>query len=467
MRLIPVLACLAFCLALPGPTADARFIDVLDEMEDPTATVLTPDDVIDLSKHGSPGDVVLSADGKQIIYTEPTEVVDGWAAVVYYWPELLLLGAGLFFCWRLWATVRRRGRIPAERGPYCRKCVYPTQGSTGETCPECGSQLAGRGTTIGVTRRRTCLAAVVLLAFGGLGMGPYFLFELPRAGSANHWVAWRSEPMAQWVQTKRVGQFMPMLRNATAVRSITLDQSEPPVTLGLVPYTGKYDPTGATIIPNTPPPISEEALNTNEPQTYAVLTTPQYFGRIHLGKVEMDRAGRLDRDAKAYANDRLSPDAAFRYRYDWSTNAWYRSLIDGGEREQVAIERVSEIKLPIRTRSAGGTRAFQDAEFTVHVDRIGTEVLHSVDRKFLTVPLLLGTHQSGYLAVISSQAVTLYDVASGQWFARLDLSPTISGLTSDGLRVSISADRRAAAVKELGGKQVLIYNLPEPPKPDK
>jgi hypothetical protein len=481
MRSIPAAVILSILLSLAlGGSAAAYIVVPLDEVKNPGVPVIQPDEVIDFSQHGDAGDVAISADGRHVVYTQDAQQLDVWAAIVSYWPEALLGGLSVFLFAGLVLTVRRRRRFPFEHGPFCKKCAYPTRGLTGTSCPECGKSLAGRGVRRGLTRPYAFAVALVLLVAGLSAAAVYRETDPPRHGSASRWIDWRSERLADWTQSGQYRRFYDDIRPTTAIRSIELGTTDPPTTVGHVPIsTDRGRSLAASTFYLGPRPFSHQSFDSNQSQSMAAVQTMDYHASIDLKRMKLTANGRLDEDVRYIGL--LSEDGEHDYRhpYQIGTEPVKRYTLGSTDGETVVYRKENTDTIELELRSGWGARlvnvfddedepvaqieAYASKTLTIEHGRLGDEPISIVkndDNLSLNCRF-----QAGYLTVLSSNAIFLYDTQAGEWVAELDISGVAGFFDQYGVPTAVSMDRSTVIVLNKDGTKAAVYRLPQTPDP--
>lgn len=152
------------------------------------------------------------------------EVIDIWAVLTYYWPEIAIVAFMLAGTICLWRLLRRR-RTPGE--PYCRRCNYRLTGGDTKKCPECGTALSGRNRVIG-KRIRFKLAATTLIM---VGVPVPLLFgvwsqRLPRHGAFTEWVDWSSMSLHDYAAKHKLQWLTAHARTVQLILEVDLATGE-------------------------------------------------------------------------------------------------------------------------------------------------------------------------------------------------------------------------------------------------
>ncbi len=155
-----------------------------EQVIEPTATCELPADEF-------PDQVIV--DGERHVAYAATEYVaiNLFSVAATVWIEAVaFVLAGL-----LLVLLRRTWRRPQSPGSaYCRRCNYELTNLAGSVCPECGSDVSGRGRMRGRRRwpRAMATALLLLAVIAGYALG---FRRVPRLIWPQHWPAWWSSRM--------------------------------------------------------------------------------------------------------------------------------------------------------------------------------------------------------------------------------------------------------------------------------
>ncbi len=178
---------------------------------EPSGPVIEP--VLDLTFPNAPlvHSAAISPDGKTVYAHMWVEGFNAWAAVVYYWPELLGAVAGILaILLAAWiARVAGRRRRPGEM--HCRRCNYcltglssllGTERSRESRCPECAADLARRAPIRGTAMWRRLAAPIAMLTLVAGGYGSLWALGASRSGSAQTWFRWPNKRVETWLTAR-------------------------------------------------------------------------------------------------------------------------------------------------------------------------------------------------------------------------------------------------------------------------